>query len=103
MRALLLFFIISFTITSANSQDIEGTYTNKWESVSGEAIEYSLTLHDNGKFTFYSIRTFLNSNPNHIIEAEGTWQLKGQLLKLNTEEDINKLTKSISRCEPFGA
>lgn len=92
MRSLLLLFIITLTAFSTKAQTIEGTYANKWEGGSGEAIAYSLTLNDEGTFSFTSTRTFLDNVPDKRVEAIGTWTLDGHLLVLCTDNKDTEMT-----------
>ena len=87
MKTVLLFFILINVAFPAIAQPIEGTYSNKWEAPSGESIEYSLTLHNDGNFIFSTIRTYLEELPEKIVSAKGTWNLNGHLLELNTSVD----------------
>ena len=89
MRTVLLFFILSFIALPASTQTIEGTYSNKWKASTGESIEYSLTLHEDGNFVFSTIRTYLEELSDKIVSAKGTWNLNGHLLELNTSNDID--------------
>jgi hypothetical protein len=73
----------SLTMT-IQSQFVDGTYTNKWESPTGEAIAYILTLQNDNTFIFYLTRTYLNQEPDKTIKAEGTWILTNNLLILKT-------------------
>lgn len=84
MKYLLLFCFISFTF-NLHSQEIEGTYANKWVSNSGEGIQYNLTLHEDGQFTFEYIRIYKEEIKNSTIEVTGNWILENNLLTLKTE------------------
>ncbi|MEZ4793101.1 MAG: hypothetical protein R2783_06465 [Gelidibacter sp.] len=97
MKSLLLFsaLIVTFSFT-ASAQSVEGVYTNKWKSPSGEALAYELILHEDGSFTFYSTRTYLDSDPDKTTEVDGTWTLDGHLLVLNTNHKTdNALTTGL--------
>ena len=99
MRSLLLFFMIAFTAIPTNSQTIEGSYSNKWEASSGESIQYSLTLLEDGNFIFNSTQTYRDNLPDRLVEAKGTWNLNGQLLILNTNGHVdadNKLQTNLN-------
>ncbi len=98
MRTVLLFFLVALTALSTTAQSIYGTYSNKWEASSGEAIEYSLTLLENGNFVFISTRTHLDAIPDKKLKAKGTWQLDGHLLVLITatnEDSENTLEANL--------
>jgi hypothetical protein len=95
MRPLLLFFIVLLTSITTNAQTIEGIYSNKWESPSGEAIAYNLILNSDGTFKFQSTKTYMDAIPNKTIEAEGTWDLDGHLLVLTTSEHSNELASDL--------
>lgn len=82
---------------NANSQIVEGLYSNKWESPTGEAIAYNLALNEDGTFTFQSIRTFLDDVPNKTLETQGTWSLDGHLLVLTTNMDSNILSTELNK------
>lgn len=91
MKSVLLVTALYLTTMMAGySQSIEGTYANKWESNSGESLEYLLTLMEDGTFTFKSIRGYMNYEPNIILNAKGTWKMNGQLLTLETHDSSDK-------------
>ncbi len=92
MKSIIFLILITLSTYSVQSQNIEGTYANKWVSTNGEGIEYVLTLNSEGNFTFNYTRIHLDSNPNEEIEVLGTWKLEGHLLVLNTknENDTNQ-------------
>jgi hypothetical protein len=91
MKKLILFFTIVLTVVNSHSQNIEGTYSNKWVSNSGEGKEFVLRLNEDGNFTFNYIRMYRDSDSNTKIEVQGSWVLDGHLLVLNSnnsnEED----------------
>jgi hypothetical protein len=90
MKALPLILLTTLTIFTLHSQNIEGTYSNKWISNSGEGIEYVLTLNEDGNFTFNYIRMYMDSDSDTKIEVQGTWVLENQLLVLNTDDGSEK-------------
>ena len=90
MKSLLLFLTITFTlITSVNSQNIDGIYTNKWESKSGETLAYTLTLNPDGTFIFESERISLPPDMGITSNVIGTWNLTGHLLVLSTDSNTD--------------
>ena len=88
MRTFILFFTLALITLPINSQTIEGTYSNRWEAPTGEALEYSLTLQEDGSFVFYTTRVYRSELPDKKISATGTWNLNGHLLQLNTSNDV---------------
>ena len=71
--------------TTAMSQTLDGTYTHTWENAEG-ALTYTLTLTDNGTFTFESVRTYLlRSTPTKKSLVKGTWEQNRRMVILNTE------------------
>ncbi len=79
------------------AQAVEGTYANQWESQSGEAISYELTLREDGTFTFISIRTYLDAQPKSKSEIEGIWKFMNRTLELfTTTQDNNQLAKDLN-------
>lgn len=81
--------MITLSAFSMRSQIIEGIYSNRWEASSGEAIEYTLTLNDNGTFTFITDRKHLEETLNSIEIVEGSWTYNDRLLTLNTHPEEN--------------
>lgn len=97
MKSLFISLALIFLLAgSANCQNIEGTYTNKWEAKSGESISYNLTLKEDGTFKFQSTRTFLASTTDNTLAAEGIWKLDGRLLILQTNEKNNELSSKLN-------
>lgn len=103
MKTLLLsMVIVCSTFLSATSQNIAGTYTNKWESTSGEFVAYTLTLNPDGSFTFNSHQKFLGQEDVRRTTAEGTWKFENYLLVLatdNSEETDNALIANLNNCK----
>jgi hypothetical protein len=98
MKSLLLSLtILLLTVFSASCQTIVGTYTNKWQARSGEAISYTLTLEDDGTFTFQSISSYMETIPDTTIEAKGTWRLDNHLLVLTTQGDSTELSSNLNK------
>lgn len=99
MKATILLFAITlFTIFPAHSQSIVGTYTNTWESKSGEALVYTLTLNEDSTFEFQSERTLLAPDSEITSEASGTWKLNGHLLVLSTDSN-DELSSGLNNCK----
>lgn len=99
MKSILFFFLLALSTFTLQSQNIEGTYSNKWVSNSGEGLAYELTLHPEGNFTFIYKRMHLDSNPDTEVEVMGTWIMDGHLLILNTNtlsEADNKLASGLN-------
>ncbi len=96
MKTYLLFFILSLLAITSNAQIIEGLYSNKWASPSGEGIEYSLIISNDGTFIFKSTRTYLDDVPNKTEEARGAWDLDGHLLILRTTDNGNELASRLN-------
>lgn len=98
MKTILIIFILTITIYPTWSQKVEGTYSNKWESSSGEAVEYKLTIHKNGTFTFYATRKHLENSLYKTEMAEGSWKYENHLLTLDTRSDdhSNELAKNLN-------
>lgn len=90
MKTLIFFCTLILSTLTTFSQTIEGTYANKWLSKTGEGIEYILTLQDNGEFTFNHRRMFKEASYNTDVEVQGTWELKGHLLVLNTNNSLEQ-------------
>lgn len=85
MKTLLLSVVIFFcALFSSFSQNIQGIYTNKWASSDKESLSYTLSLKEDGTFTFESFRTYIGT-PDIITKAQGTWENNGVLLELLTE------------------
>lgn len=80
-------------LSSVNTQtvsSIAGTYMNLWESNSGEALKYTLTLDADGSFIFQSTRSFAHIESEKTLTATGTWKLQNLLVVLLTDvNDIN--------------
>ena len=95
MKYILLFCLISFTTFTAQAQNIEGTYANKWISNSGEGIQYDLTLLNDGQFTFKYIRIYKEDIEDSITEVKGSWTLENNLLTLKTDSD-DKMATSLN-------
>lgn len=88
MKSILLLVAITLlTILPVNSQTIEGTYTNKWEAKSGEALAYTLILNEDNTFEFHSYRTLLSADSDISKKVNGTWNLKGHILVLKTDSE----------------
>lgn len=90
----ILFLMIActsgFSLNAQTTSSIAGTYTNKWESNSGEALEYSLTLDADGSFIFQSNRLFDSVESEKTLTAKGSWKLQNQILVLFTDpNDFN--------------
>jgi hypothetical protein len=96
MRALILLFIIVSSALTSSAQTIEGIYSNKWESPSGEAIAYNLTLKEDGTFTFQLTRTYLDSVSHYTTKTKGNWVLANHLLTLKTNERANELSSELN-------
>ncbi|MGJ8591314.1 MAG: copper resistance protein NlpE N-terminal domain-containing protein [Aquaticitalea sp.] len=90
MKPLLLLTALFFTVFTSQSQDIEGTYANKWIATTGEGIEYTLTLNDDGNFTFNYTRMYMDTDSNTEVKVNGTWNLENNLLVLKTENDTEE-------------
>lgn len=86
-KTTLLLFTLLCAFFSAYSQTITGTYSNRWESQSGEAIAYTLTLKSDGTFIFYSNQTYWGDEGIKTTKAIGTWKSNNHLLVLTTEPD----------------
>ncbi len=86
----ILFLFITFITFSIQSQTVEGTYSNKWVSNSGEGIQYTLTLEENEQFIFEYERMYLDDNMNKKLIIEGTWSLENNLLVLDTDDESEK-------------
>lgn len=85
MKTLLLSVVIFFcALFSTFSQNIQGIYTNKWGSSDQESLSYTLSLKEDGTFTFESFRTYIGT-PDIITKAQGTWENNGVLLVLFSE------------------
>ena len=97
MKSLLLFFILLVNSIPTIAQMVEGVYANKWSSSSGESIAYELTLKEDGTFTFRSNRSYKDSIPDTIIEAQGIWEMEGRLLRLKTEENSSELSSKLNK------
>lgn len=95
MKIIFTLLTLFFTTIASFSQQIEGAYTNKWLSNTGEGIEYTLTLQEDGQFIFNHRRIFMNDKLNTEAIIEGTWQIKGHLLVLNTSDDNHKLASKL--------
>lgn len=89
MKSLLLIFLTTLATITMHAQDIEGTYSNKWVSKTGEGIEYVLTLNEDGNFLFNYTRMYRNADETNI-EVQGTWSLENHLLVLNADDDSEK-------------
>lgn len=85
MKSILL-LLVTFITFSIQSQTVEGTYSNKWLSNSGEGVQYTLTLHENEQFTFEYIRMYMDEDMNKTVTIEGTWRMEDHLLVLDTDE-----------------
>ncbi len=86
MKSLLLSIAMACCIFySANAQTIDGTYTNKWESPSGEFVAYTLTLNPDDSFTFNTYKKFLGQESEKRSSAKGTWKIENYLLVLTTD------------------
>ncbi len=86
MKTILLCIVMTCSIfISAKSQSIDGTYTNKWESPSGEFVAYTLTLEPDNSFTFYTNKKFLGQESIKRSKAKGTWKIENYLLVLITD------------------
>lgn len=96
MKSLFLFFVITSFVFTSTAQTIEGIYANKWESTTGEAVAYDLVLKSDGTFIFETTRTYLSSTPEKTLKAQGTWELNGHLLILNTNEQSNTLASDLN-------
>ena len=96
MKTLLLLFIIVSSALTSSAQAIEGIYNNKWESPSGEAIAYKLTLNEDGTFMFQLTRTYLDSLSHSIEKTEGSWILVDHLLTLKTNDITNALSSELN-------
>lgn len=103
MKTLLLSIVIACSvILSAKSQTIEGTYTNKWESSSGEFVAYTLTLNPDGSFAFKSYQKFLGQEEEKRTTATGTYKFENYLLVLATDlsnETDNALIANLNNCK----
>jgi hypothetical protein len=86
MKSLILILAITLTSFTALSQNVEGTYANKWVSNTGEGIEYMLTIEANGHFTFNYTRIHLDQHPDRKVKVQGTWSLDGHLIVLKTNK-----------------
>lgn len=97
MKYLLLFLFISFTI-NLQSQEIQGTYANKWVSDSGEGIQYNLTLQNDGQFVFEYIRIYKEEIEDAVTQVKGNWNFENNLLTLSTESNDNdeQLSESLN-------
>ena len=87
MKTITLFLFLTLSIFTLQAQNVEGTYANKWISEKGEGMAYTLTLQDDGTFTFYYTRKYIGSHPDKNEEIRGNWNLDGHLLVLNTNEE----------------
>ena len=96
MKSYIFLLTLFFTAFTIQSQDIEGTYANKWVSNSGEGIEYTLTIMEDGQFNFIYRRLLRDSNNEPNIEVHGTWDLNGHLLVLNTEDTDNSISTGLN-------
>ena len=99
MKSLLLFIALTFTITTIQSQEIEGTYANKWLANTGEGIEYTLTLDTEGTFTFDYTRMYKDEVPDTNVKVNGTWKMEGHLLVLDTDttnDDNHKIASGLN-------
>ena len=85
MKPYILLILLSITSLSSTGQTLEGTYSNKWVSTSGEGVAYTLTLEANGQFTF-DYRRVLVGTDDYRSEVTGTWKLEGHLLTLTSKE-----------------
>lgn len=99
MKSILYIFLIAFSTLSVQSQNIEGTYANKWVSNSGEGIAYKLTLQPDGNFIFNHTRLHLNSQLDTEVEVLGSWSLEGHLLVLKTDATVDDTDKIASRLD----
>lgn len=108
MKHFLITLFASFAFSFAvQSQNIEGTYTNTWESEAGGALTYTLTLHSDSTFQFVSHRVFETSIPSKTITADGTWNNNNRLLILATEVSsetidlVEKLNKNKAKYKAY--
>ncbi|WP_431133296.1 hypothetical protein [Psychroserpens mesophilus] len=85
MKSIILTFILLFNAFTAFTQNVEGTYSNEWISDIGEGMIYTITLEDDGSFTFYYTRKYIGGIPDKNVAVEGTWTLDGRLLILDTD------------------
>lgn len=86
MKTIILCIVITCsTFLSAKAQTIDGTYTNKWESPSGEFVAYTLTLNPDESFTFSTYKKFLGQESEKRSSAKGTWKIENYLLVLTTD------------------
>lgn len=85
MKTIILFCLVTLSALTTQSQNIEGTYANKWVSNSGEGIEYTLTLNTDGQFIFDYIRIFKDDVKDKKTQVKGNWVLQNNLLTLQTE------------------
>ncbi len=96
MRSLLLIFIIVSSALTSSAQTIEGVYTNTWESPSGEAIAFHLSLNTDGTFEFQLTRAYLDNIPAYTETTEGTWVLENHLLTLKTNDKTSRLSSNLN-------
>lgn len=98
MKSIILTITLIFISLPSFSQNVEGTYTNSWLSNSGDGIKYTLILQDDGRFTFHHRRIYSNIEEDAKTDVEGTWQLDGHILILNTEmpnSESNKIATDL--------
>ncbi|HNQ26851.1 MAG TPA: hypothetical protein PKL92_02920 [Aquaticitalea sp.] len=100
MKKLMLFLVAVFCTNFYNySQSITGTYSNRWEAHTGEAITYTLTLKSDGTFVFYSDQKFYGNEGEKLTMVKGLWETNNHLLVLTTKsgEDYDpNLTKNLN-------
>lgn len=87
MKSLLFICLLNLIALTAQSQNIEGIYANKWIGNSGEGVQYTLTLQDDGNFIFDYRRIYKDDIEDSKIEVKGVWILENRLLTLKTEHD----------------
>ncbi len=102
MKSIIFLMIACTSLFSVNAQtasSITGTYINMWESNSGEALNYTLTLEADGSFIFQSKRSFANIESEKTLTATGSWKLQNQLLVLladPNDTNSNELTLQLN-------
>ena len=98
-KLLFTFFSCCAIFISGHAQDMEGTFTNTWESNAGGALTYTITLNPDGTFEFVSHRDYETSIPSKTITAEGTWRHRNRLLILATEttSESSDLLKNLNK------
>ena len=99
MKSLILFIALTFTFSTIQSQEIEGTYANKWLANTGEGIEYTLTLNAEGTFTFNYTRMYKDEHPDTNVQVNGNWKMENHLLVLDTDitiEDDHKIAAGLN-------